>query len=195
MTQIIFAPDPEYKVLDWTLERYHRAIEAGVFDEDDHLELLFGKIIEKMPIGESHVECVTALLDYFYQLFGSKYKYRTENPITLPNESEPEPDFVVVTRKKYDKQTGHPKPEDVLLLVEVADASIRRDRGPKATAYALAGIREYWIIDVNARSLTLHLHPAQEDGIYEKVLTFSEGASFESPFAGETLVDSFIEAA
>lgn len=193
MTKALTLPEDFSSEFVWTLERYHRAIANGTFTEDDRIELLFGKIIEKMPIGAPHSECVTALLDYFYELYGAKYKYRTENPVTLPNNSEPEPDFVAVTRKKYGKEVGHPKPDDIFLLVEVAHNSQGRDRGSKATAYALAGIREYWIIDLDENTLTLCTNPIIKAGFFGKVLTYGRNEPFTSPFAGQTLVDSFLE--
>ncbi len=127
----------------WTLDRYHRAIDAGVFQEDDKLELLFGQVIPKMPVGETHAECVSMLNVYFILKYQRKYKYRVQDPTTLPGASEPEPDFMVVVDKPYGKKYGHPKAEDTLLVVEVSDSILVIDRSIKARTYAFAGIAEY----------------------------------------------------
>ena len=80
---------------EWTVERYHRAIELGLLTEDDRVELLLGDLIETTPIGEDHAATVEVLGEYFYERLGTAYRLRSENPVTLPNNSEPEPDFVV----------------------------------------------------------------------------------------------------
>lgn len=107
-------------VFGWTLERYHEAINAGVFTENDRIELLFGQIIPKTSVGVAHRECLKLVRRYFRKL-DDTYDSGVQDPITLPDHSEPEPDFSVITRKTYTLATGHPHPEDVHLVVEVAD--------------------------------------------------------------------------
>ena len=169
----------------WTLDRYHDAIEKGVLTELDKVELLFGQIIPKMPVGEPHADVISDINDFFYEKFGLRFKYRTQNPVTLPNDSEPEPDFAVVVRRKYNRKTGHPKPDDIHLLIEVADSTLDYDRGEKAKAYALAGVSEYWIVNVSERQVEVYLKPSAEKGIYKDIRVFEEQATFVSPFGGE----------
>ena len=178
--------------LSWTIDGYHRAIEAGIFGEDDPLELLFGEIIPKMPVGEPHTQCLKVLNLRFVLQFREQYYYQVQDPISLLDDSEPEPDYAIVTHKKYSRRTGQPGPDDVHLLIEVADSSLESDRGPKARAYALAGIEEYWIINLRARQLELYLHPDRSSGDYGSVVHYREGATFESPFCGPTPVTELL---
>ena len=176
----------------WTLERYHQAIELGLLTENDRVELLFGKLIEKMPTGNLHAATVEKLDDYFRYLLGREYQYREEKPVTLPNASEPEPDYVIAYRKADYYASGHPTPPDILLLVEVSDATLYIDRNAKARAYALAGIKEYWIVNIPGRKVEVHLNPLADEGIYSQVSHYSEDGTFESPFAGEVRVGDLL---
>lgn len=194
MTKAISFPGPpeEPREFYWTLERYHRAIELGVLTENDKLELLFGKLIEKMPTGSPHAACLSKINLLFHRQFMEKYDLRRENPVTLPNESEPEPDFVVAYLKEDFYANGHPTPPDILIVIEVADSTIYTDRTIKSTAYALAGIKEYWIVNVNQQKLELHLQPNQDEGVYGSITHYSSADSFESPFAGLLKVSDLI---
>ena len=179
----------------WTLEQYHAAIDAGVLTENDKVELLFGELYVKMPVGEPHADILSDIADFFYELFGTQYKYRAQSPVTLPQANEPEPDFAVVTRKKYNRKTGHPGPEDILLLIEVADHTLSTDRNKKAKAYAAAGIKEYWIVNIPDRKVEVHLNPVRERGEYGVVSFHIPGTIFESPFCGTTAVDDLLASA
>lgn len=172
----------------WTLDRYHHAIETGVFTEDDKVELLFGQIVPKMPVGEPHADCVGVLMTHFILKYKREYKYRAQDPTTLPNHSEPEPDFMIVTHKIYNRSTGHPKPEDALLVIEVADSSLSLDRTIKARAYALAEVKEYWIINLNDRKIEVYLNPSVTTGDYASINHYTETQTFDSPFNGPTVV-------
>jgi Uma2 family endonuclease len=176
----------------WSLERYHQLIEMGLLTELDKVELLFGKIITKMPVGEPHADVLSDIADFFYERLGTKFKFRAQSPVTLPNDSEPEPDFAVVVRRKYNRTTGHPKPEDILLLIEVADSTLQYDRTQKAEAYALAGVKEYWIINIPERQVELHLKPSEEKGLYRSLSVYESGSRFTSPFCGEVEVDEVL---
>ncbi|MEM6396542.1 MAG: Uma2 family endonuclease [Bacteroidota bacterium] len=153
----------------FTLERYHQWIEAGMFTEDDRLELMFGQIVAKMPIGELHAEAITLLNKFFIQRFGFQYSYRFQSPISLLNHSEPEPDFLIALDKSYNKSYGHPQSDDVVLLVEVADSSLSYDRGDKARLYALAGIKEYWIVNLDDEQLEIYTKPDVKAGNYRSI--------------------------
>jgi Uma2 family endonuclease len=176
----------------WTLDRYHQAIELGVLTELDKVELLFGQIIAKMPVGEPHADVLSDIADFFYERLGTKYKFRSQSPVTLPNDSEPEPDFAVVVRRKYNPTTGHPKPEDILLLIEVSDSTLQYDRTQKAEAYALANVKEYWIINIPERQVEIHLKPSQEKGLYRSLSVYEAGTQFTSSFCGEVEVDKVL---
>ncbi|MEM7573188.1 MAG: Uma2 family endonuclease [Bacteroidota bacterium] len=187
MTQLAAPLQPVVRQLDWTIERYHHAIEMGVLTEDDRIELLNGILVKKMSIGEQHAACVSDLIEYFMDRFGKEYKFRSKNPITLPNDSEPEPDFIVANRIEDNYRTGHPTPKDIHLVIEVSENTLDQDRKWKSRIYAAASLPEYWIINLKNRQLELHLQPA-EDGTYGTVQHFKEDSSFTSPFVGEVAV-------
>lgn len=94
----------------WTLERYQQAIDMGVLTENDKVELLFGNLIIKMPTGNVHAATIEKIDDFFRDRFRKKYQYREEKPVKLPNDSQPEPDFVVAYRKDDYYVNGHPTP-------------------------------------------------------------------------------------
>ncbi|MEM6396771.1 MAG: Uma2 family endonuclease [Bacteroidota bacterium] len=177
---------------EWTIERYHRAIEKGVFTEDDRIELLDGKIIEKMSVSNLHSSCVMILMEHFPFLLGRTYQYRSENPIILNDNSELEPDFVIVRRSSNNYREGHPKVEDIHLLVEVADESLNRDRTYKAKLYASANIAEYWIINLANRQIEVHTKPSADTAVFGSVQHFKEEEEFESPFVGEVVVKELL---
>jgi Uma2 family endonuclease len=175
----------------WSLERYHFAIDNGTLTEEDKVELLYGKIIDKRPAGAPHEECITLLSEAFYDRFGRKYRFRQEKSIRIPNfTSEPEPDFTVVANRPYGAQ--RPGPADVFLVVEVANSSLDRDRTLKAGLYAQANLSEYWIINLVDRQLEVHLQPLPEQGRYASVTIYAEQATFTSPFAGKVTIAQFL---
>lgn len=188
-----FAPrieEVEYAFV-WTIERYHEAIASGFFTENDRIELLFGQVIPKMSIGVPHREFLKAVRKFFRQ-FEDRYDSGVQDPVTLVNNSEPEPDFSLITQKRYTRETGHPGPKDVYLLVEVSDDTLRYDRGPKAKAYAQSKIKEYWIVNIKDRQIELHLLPDGEKGEYTLISKHGHGQQFESPVCGLVVVDEVL---
>ena len=181
---------PQYPALfTWTVTMYHRAIELGLLDENDRVELIAGQIINKMPIGVRHADCVGELTEYFVnKLAGKGCKYHPQNPLRIADHSEPEPDFLVLDKAKYKSHEGKPIPDDVHLLFEVSDSTLAFDRGDKAILYAQAGIKEYWIINLQSDSLELHTQPHREAGVYNSIQRYPATASFESPFCGTVVV-------
>jgi Uma2 family endonuclease len=136
-------------VAHFTLEHYEHLAEMGAFDGEfrKRVELIRGEILEMTPINVAHSNCVTLVTDWSYDVVPrERIMVRCQNPIRLPiNNSEPEPDVAWVTRKHYEK---HPEPEDILLVIEVAESSLDFDRGDKLEVYAEAGIPEYWIVNL-----------------------------------------------
>lgn len=182
----------DHREWQWNLERYHSAIELGFLTEEDRVELLFGKLIEKMPIGKVHAATVDKINEFFRDRFGKKYQYREEKPISLPPASEPEPDYVVARRKDDFYASGHPTPPDIFVAVEVSDATLSIDRGTKATAYAMAGIPEYWIVNLKDRKVEVHLDPLADEGMYSRISHHEHGETFSSPFAGTVEVSELL---
>ena len=150
----------------FTVDEYYRMGEAGVLSPDERTELLEGEIILMAPIGSRHASCV----DFFTKAtaalaLADRAALRVQNPLLLDDGSEVQPDIALVRLASY---TGaHPRPEDVLLLVEVADTTIGLDRDEKMPKYASLGIPEAWLADVNARAVDIHTDP--QDGVYTNV--------------------------
>ena len=135
---------PTYK---FTVEEYHKLAEVGLFGEDDRIELLNGEIIVMHAIGYRHAQAVTNLIEAFMEVARRRFMVSPQNPVWLDDMSEPEPDIVLIPRSQ--RTAGHhPQPEDVFLIVEVADSSLRYDRRDKMRAYARTGIREFWIFNL-----------------------------------------------
>ncbi|MEM9525936.1 MAG: Uma2 family endonuclease [Bacteroidota bacterium] len=191
MTETLEAPQTINRGFFWSLERYHRAIDVGVFTEDDKIELLYGTIVELMPAGTLHEECVSLLADFFRYRFGRDYRYREEKSISIPSTlSEPEPDFVVVVNKTYGDQ--RPGPDDIHFIAEVANSSLKDDRAVKVKLYAEANLAEYWIVNLVNRQIEVHLNPDPEQKLYGSVTHYKEEATFISPFAGEVVVKELL---
>jgi Uma2 family endonuclease len=147
----------------FTADEFHALANAGVFSEDDRVELIEGDIIQMSPIGSAHAECVDRLTQLLVARVGAAVRVRVQNPIRLSDTSEPQPDLAVVRDRSY--REGHPTPGDVLLLIEVSDTTLAYDRDIKVPLYARAGVPEVWIIDL-AASAILRMTGPQRDGYH-----------------------------
>jgi len=145
----------------FSAEEYHRMAGAGIFGEDDRVELIDGDIIEMSPIGWKHVSDVNRTAHVFSQALGHRAIVQVQSPVGLTSRSEPQPDIVIL-RWRDDFYPDGPGPEDTLLIVEVADTSLRYDREEKALVYARAGVPEYWVEQVNRRSLLVFRDPSPD---------------------------------
>ncbi len=139
-------------IAKWTIEQYHKLVDAGILI-DRRVELLMGDIIEMSPEGMPHAVYCGDAVDYLKQLLGDRAKVREAHPITLPNDSEPEPDIAVVMPSPTRYLDHHPYPTDVFWLVEYADSTLAKDLSIKQQIYGAAGIREYWIVNLQASEL------------------------------------------
>ena len=177
----------------YTLERYHNLIESGFLTENDKVELIFGQLIDIMPIGQRHEDCVDDLVDFFNPVYRATHRSRVQNSVSLAYNSEPEPDFALVNRGRYDAHDGKPVAADVDLLIEVSDSTLEFDRSTKATMYALAGIKEYWIINLRQDVVEVHTDPDSDGGIYNAINRYAHGVDFQSPFCGTIRVADLIK--
>ena len=132
----------------FTVEEYHRMGEAGILREDDRVELIDGEIVEMTPIGSRHAACVTRLNQLLVRALGDRAIVSVQNPTSIPPHSQPQPDVMVLRPRPDFYAKAHPEPEDVLVVVEVADTSLPFDRTVKVPLYARAGVREVWVIDL-----------------------------------------------
>jgi len=147
----------------FTREEYHRMADAGILHEDDRVELIEGEIVLMTPIGRRHAACVAELNRLLVPAVGNRALLWPQNPITLPNESEPQPDIVLLRPRADRYRQDDARPEDVLLLVEVADTSQRYDRTVKLPLYGAAGIPEVWIVDLAGEVIEVYRRPTPSD--------------------------------
>ena len=155
-----------------SLEEYERMVDAGVFaGRRRRLELIRGEIREMSPIGDPHAEVVDRLEEWGHDVTrGQRIRIRIQNAVRLPHAaSSPEPDVSWVVKRSYWRRK--PGPPDILLIIEVADASLEDDSGEKAVLYAGAGIRDYWVVNLRNRTIEVRRDP-QADG-YQSLAVFS----------------------
>ena len=155
-----------------TVDEYQRMAATGVFAADERLELLYGEIVEMTPIGDRHALCVMMICDFLVGL-RPRVILNPQNPIRLPGQQAvPQPD-VVLLRRRSDYRSRLPGPEDVLLLVEVAESSLSYDRDVKIPLYAKAGIPESWLADLNSDVILTFRKPSPEG--YREVREYRRG--------------------
>jgi Uma2 family endonuclease len=145
----------------WSRREYGQMIDHGLLDEDDPIELLDGLLLVKEPQHSPHRTAVLLVAKALERAFGEGWFVQTQSPIILDDRSEPEPDACVVRGSPRDYARAHPtRPA---LVVEVAQSHLRLARGRKATAYARAGIADYWILNLDGRVLEAYREPARPD--------------------------------
>jgi Uma2 family endonuclease len=158
----------------FTVESYHRLGELGVFHEDDRVELLDGQIVEMTPIGRRHAACVVRLSNWLARHTGTDTGVSVQNPLVLAERWEPQPDIVVLRRAAGFAGAWLPSSGEVLLMIEVADSSLERDREVKIPRYAEAGIPEAWLVDLASDTITVYRAPGPEG--YSEIVTVTRGA-------------------
>jgi Uma2 family endonuclease len=145
----------------FTVDDYHKMVDAGILTEDHRVELLDGEIIEITPISPRHVACVIRLGDMLTRRGGDPVLVSTQNPVILSDLSLPEPDVVVIRRPDDVSGAWMPRHTDTLLVVEVAETSLHRDRTKKLPLYAQAGIPEVWIVNLPAERIEVYRDPTE----------------------------------
>ena len=172
-----------------SVEDYHRMGEAGVFAPGARTELIEGAIIDMTPIGSRHASAVRRLDAVFSRFLGEQVMISVQCPIVLGDLSEPQPDLALLRPRDDFYADSHPRPENVFLVVEVADASIAFDRTTKLPLYARHGIPLAWLLDLPARTLEIHRDPG--DSGYARIECRGPGdlAAVPSPGLRDTSVD------
>jgi Uma2 family endonuclease len=155
----IFTLEPNF-LKRWTVEDYHRMSELGILDSNERTELIAGQIILMAAKGTPHVTALRLLAIALDTILADWPVFvSTQDPIQLDDFSEPEPDLTVVRGTVLDYANHHPCPNQVCLVVEVADSTLKRDCEVKDKVYAQAGIADYWVLDVNNRQLHIFRNP------------------------------------
>ena len=143
----------------FTVKEYHLMSEAGVFGNNERVELIEGEIIQMAAIGKRHAARVDRLANYFYREVRKPAIIRVQNPICLNDKSEPQPDLVLVQTRADFYEESLPNSQDILLLVEVSDSTIDFDRDVKVPNYARSGIQEVWLWDLEVNCLEVYRSP------------------------------------
>jgi Uma2 family endonuclease len=143
----------------FSVDQYHRMIQAGILGEDDPVELLEGYLVLKMSRNPAHDATIQFIQRRLYRVLPEKWDLRTQLAISL-GESEPEPDFAVVRGEAQNYLTRHPGPADIGVVIEIANTSLQRDLDDKARVYAQAGIAAYWVVNVTDRSVEAFTRPS-----------------------------------
>jgi Uma2 family endonuclease len=176
----------------FTTAEYHAMAEAGVLAEDERVELITGEIVRMAPIGSRHAGCVRGLNRQLSRLLGYKASIAVQDPVVLDDTSEPEPDIAVLRFREDDYRNLHPRPADILFLIEVADTSVDYDRNVKIPLYAQAGIPEAWLVRLREMCIEIYRNPAPTG--YQEMRTLRSGDPV-SPLAFpdlELAVDSIL---
>ncbi|OKH14677.1 Uma2 family endonuclease [[Limnothrix rosea] IAM M-220] len=156
----------------WTIANYHQAIDAGLFT-DESVELLRGNLVVMAPERELHAYYTRSIGHYLQSLLGDRALVSEAHPVTLPNNSEPEPDIAVVQPLGREYLEHHPYPENIFWLIECSQTTLTKDLTEKKDIYAEAGIQEYWVI--NLQNHQLIVFKDLQNGIYKIEKSFVEG--------------------
>jgi Uma2 family endonuclease len=157
----------------FTVTDYHKMGEAGILGEDDRVELIEGEIVDLSPIGRRHLACVDRLNDLFVRGLAGRAIVRVQGSVILHERSEPQPDFVLLRWRPDFYADADAGPQDVLLIVEVADSSLEYDRRVKVPLYARMVIPETWLVNLRDGSIAAYRDPAPEG--YRRVAVAHRG--------------------
>lgn len=149
----------------FTADEFERMAEAGIFDENERIELIDGQIIEMSPVGPGHTAANSCLSKLFVLGVGDRAVVWIQGGARVALRSVPQPDLALLRPRSY--RLANPTPEDILLIVEVADSSLRYDRIRKARLYAAAGIPEYWVVGV--KNCWVEVYRSPDGEVYRDV--------------------------
>ena len=138
---------------------YHAMVEAGVFSEDERVELIQGDIVAMTAINPKHSSAVKRLIAIFPAALGGRAVVGAQDPFAIGDASEPQPDLTIAKPRVDFYATEHPRPEDLFLVIEVSHSSLRYDREVKVPLYAEAGVAEFWLLNLVDNILEIYRDP------------------------------------
>jgi Uma2 family endonuclease len=153
---------PAIQTKHWARQEYDRLTEAGILAPDERVELLEGEIVTMTPQHGPHAASIGLAESALRRAFGSAHWIRIQLPLIVDPDSEPEPDLAVVSGSPRHYVSEHPR--TAVLVVEIADSTLERDRVYKSPIYARAGIPEYWIVNLADRCLEVYRDPVASPG-------------------------------
>lgn len=143
----------------FSVARYQRMIEMGILTSEDPVELLENYVVLKMPRNPLHDSTLQQMLEPLMSCRPRGWSWRVQSAVAL-SESQPEPDFALVRGSHANYQSRHPQPEEIGLVIEVADTSLLRDQRDKTRIYARAGIPVYWVVNLVDRRIEVYTRPS-----------------------------------
>ena len=146
----------------FTVEEYFQMVEAGIIQDGERVELIEGEVLVMAPMGPSHIGGVTRYARVFIGLAGNLFTVLIQATVRLSERSAPEPDLALVKFREDDYSFAHAVPDDVLLIVEVADSSLNYDRDVKVHIYGQAAIPETWVLNLPGDCLERFAEPGPE---------------------------------
>lgn len=132
----------------FSVKEYYTMAKAGVFGEDDRVELVDGEIVEMAAVGSHHAGCVKYLNTLFSRKVGDRVIVSVQDPVQIDDLTVFQPDLAILLPRDDFYMNSHPTPKDVLLIIEVSDSSVAYDRNVKIPKYAQAGVPEVWQVNL-----------------------------------------------
>lgn len=154
---------------------YHAMVEAGVLKEDQRVELIEGEVVEMSPIGKLHASCVKRLTALFFRRIGEQATISIQDPVQASSFSEPQPDVALLKYRADFYAARHPRPKDILLVIEVADSTIDYDREVKMPLYARSKIPQAVIVNLSSDVVEVYSKPVR--GRYTQIKELKRGQS------------------
>lgn len=158
-----------------TIDEWLRLGAARIFPPESRVELIDGEIFEMAPIGIQHASCVMRLTHLFAPMIDERAIINVQNPLQLGDLSAPQPDFMLLKPSLDFFRSRYPRASDVLLLIEISDTSVDFDRTRKLRLYAMHGVPEYWLVNLQDNCVELYCHPRAD--AYEQKSTLRVGDS------------------
>jgi Uma2 family endonuclease len=152
-----------------TAAEYLRMVDAGVFGEHEHLELMDGVLCRMSPQSVAHARLVQMLSGLIFPQLAAAHVLRVQLPLQLGEWNVPEPDLAVVSREEALRRDSHPR--RALLVIEVARSSLSEDRATKVGLYARHDVAEFWLVDVNRQRVEVYRRPDAESSAYAEHTT------------------------
>ena len=169
-------------VVRFRVEDYHRMGEAGILGLELRTELIDGEVVDMPPIGHPHAGTVNLLAELLRETMGRRTIVAVQTPVWLNDYTEPLPDIALLRPRADYYRNGHPTPDDVLLLIEVAGTSVVYDRDVKLPRYARAGVPEAWLVDLGSQRLTVCRRPVGD--AYTDIVAVADLRAVAVPPAG-----------
>lgn len=161
----------------FSVDDYYAMADAGILAPDERVELIDGEIIPMSPIGDRHAYSVDELMELLPAQLRGRARIRCQNPVRLNIDREIQPDIALLRLRDDSYLSGHPGPDDVLLMIEVSDSTLDYDRNVKLSMYAADGIPETWIVNIPGQQVEAYSEPSGGEYLNRRVFGQGESAS------------------